>query len=518
MIKKAPKTAQKRYLGGMKKIILNEVPNKIRQLEIFTPQTGYSVSALQFITSDLGRLWQKIPFEQLAEAVCRRLMKQVIHVPRWGYLDIRGGIAIEVLKRYQNGLSDEKVIENLNLCSAHRWFCFMNLPMRERIADKDLLVRWRQFLGGHLDTEALNRVLLQAWQGEIAHKHVRMSDATVYEVKIAYPQSVVLLYDACNWVYKQYSQLSASLGLGKQKSAYRKFKEQHKRQTNWSKTRKKTHKKTHKKTQGRKRELLYWLKKGLDLLKDIWVIYKAQVVEGLQRKIPPRHEKRYQTIKKLYEQQQTHFTAVQAQAESKIPDRIVSLNQPHIRPIVRGKTNKPVEFGPKVNILRIGCVSLIEHSSFNAFHEGNRMSECCIKYTHITGKCQQFAGDAIYATNANRRFASQNNIQTSFIQKGKKKNDPLLQKQEKTLKKELKKELGKVRSTHLEGSFGNQKQHYAANKITAKTPETQNFALFAALLTANAMALVNQNNKKEAENRKKQNTQNKKAKPQARAA
>ena len=488
MLKKAPKTAINRYLGGMKKIILSELPNKIRQLEIFTPQTGYSVESLRFITSDLGRLWQKIPFDQLAEDVSRRLMKQGIHVPSWGYLDIRGGIAIEVLKRYQNGLSDKKVIENLNLCSAHRLFCFMKLPMTEQILDKDLLVRWRQFLGTHLDTEALNRVLLQAWQGEIEHLHVRMSDATVYEVKIAYPQSVVLLYEACNWVYKQYSHLSVSLGLGKQKRAYRKFREQHKRQTNWSKTRKKTHKKT----QGRKRELLYWLKKGLDLLKDIWVIYKVQVAEGLQMKIPPRHEKHYQTIKTLYQQQQTHFTTVQAQAESKIPDRIVSLNQPHIRPIVRGKTNKPVEFGPKVNILRIGCISLIEYSSFNAFHEGNRMTECCTKYTHITGKCQQFAADAIYATNANRRFATQNNIQTSFKHKGKMKNDPILKKQEMALKQEL----SKVRSTHLEGSFGNQKQHYAANKITAKTPQTQNFALFAALLTANAMALVKQDNKK----------------------
>lgn len=494
----------------MKKIIKSEIPNKIRQIEMFSRETGYSLESLRFINSDLGHLWQKIPFEALSEAMKGRLMKQGIHVPSWGYMDIRGGIALEVLKRYYNGLSDKKVIETLNLCPAHRLFCFMKLPMTERIVDKDLLVRWRQFLGRHLDTESLNRVLLEAWAGEISHKHVRMSDATVYEVKIAYPQSVVLLYEACLWVYQHYSHLSVSLGLGKQKRRYQKFEEQHKRQTNWSKTRKKTHKKT----QGRKRELLYWLKKGLDLLKDIWLIYQAQVADGLQTKIPPRHEKRYQTIKKLYEQQHTHFTAVEGGAESKIPDRIVSLNQPHIRPIVRGKTNKPVEFGPKVNILRIGCVSLIEYSSFNAFHEGNRMAECCTKYTYITGKCQQFAADAIYATNANRRFATQNDIQTSFKHKGKKKNDPLFQKQEATLKKEL----GKVRSTHLEGSFGNQKQHYAAHKITSKTPETQNFALFAALLTASAMALVNQDKRKEYEKQKKQNTQNQKPKPQARAA
>lgn len=30
-------------------------------------------------------------------------------------------------------------------------------------------------------------------------------------------------------------------------------------------------------------------------------------------------------------------------------DRIVSINQPHIRPIVRGKAGKPVEFGAKIS-------------------------------------------------------------------------------------------------------------------------------------------------------------------------
>jgi hypothetical protein len=38
--------------------------------------------------------------------------------------------------------------------------------------------------------------------------------------------------------------------------------------------------------------------------------------------------------------------------ESKrIDDRIVSITQPHIRPIVRGKAGKPVEFGAKLS----GC-------------------------------------------------------------------------------------------------------------------------------------------------------------------
>ena len=33
--------------------------------------------------------------------------------------------------------------------------------------------------------------------------------------------------------------------------------------------------------------------------------------------------------------------------EQRIDDRIVSINQPHVRPIVRGKAGKNTEFGAK---------------------------------------------------------------------------------------------------------------------------------------------------------------------------
>jgi hypothetical protein len=35
--------------------------------------------------------------------------------------------------------------------------------------------------------------------------------------------------------------------------------------------------------------------------------------------------------------------------QHRIDDRIVSIAQPHVRPIVRGKTGTPVEFGAKIN-------------------------------------------------------------------------------------------------------------------------------------------------------------------------
>jgi hypothetical protein len=42
--------------------------------------------------------------------------------------------------------------------------------------------------------------------------------------------------------------------------------------------------------------------------------------------------------------------------------------------------------------------------------------------------------------------------------------------------------LGKVRSTVLEGSFGNEKNHYQMNKIKAKTKDNEKAWIFFSLL------------------------------------
>lgn len=52
------------------------------------------------------------------------------------------------------------------------------------------------------------------------------------------------------------------------------------------------------------------------------------------------------TIYKVYEQQEYMY---QNRVHS-VPERIVSLSQPWVRPIVRGKVKAPVEFGAKLEV------------------------------------------------------------------------------------------------------------------------------------------------------------------------
>jgi len=71
-------------------------------------------------------------------------------------------------------------------------------------------------------------------------------------------------------------------------------------------------------------------------------------------------------LKKVYEQQLYMFE----NNTHGVPDRIVSISQPYIRPIVIGKAKSPVEFGAKLDLaVDENGMSRIEKLSFNAYNE-----------------------------------------------------------------------------------------------------------------------------------------------------
>jgi len=55
---------------------------------------------------------------------------------------------------------------------------------------------------------------------------------------------------------------------------------------------------------------------------------------------------RLAVIRIVFEQQKTMYK----EKKNSIPNRIVSLSQPYIRPIVRGKAKAPAKFGAKIDM------------------------------------------------------------------------------------------------------------------------------------------------------------------------
>ena len=168
----------------------------------------------------------------------------------------------------------------------------------------------------------------------------------------------------------------------------------------------------------------------------------------------------------------------------KVSDRIVSIDRHYVRPIVRGKETKSVEFGAKVNNIQIDGISFIEHLSFKAFNEGIRLKDCIRmqqKLMNVRVRC--VAADSIYANNANRKFCTKYGISTSFVRKGRAAKDE-------PLRKVLRSELSKERATRLEGSFGTQKQHYSLARIKVRNRKTEILWIFFGIHTANAVLMI----------------------------
>ena len=56
-----------------------------------------------------------------------------------------------------------------------------------------------------------------------------------------------------------------------------------------------------------------------------------------------------------------------------VAHRIVSIHQPHVRPIARGKATANVEFGAKVMIIKIDGYAFLENLSWEVLNEGTRL-------------------------------------------------------------------------------------------------------------------------------------------------
>ena len=175
------------------------------------------------------------------------------------------------------------------------------------------------------------------------------------------------------------------------------------------------------------------------------------------------------TITKVYRQQKNHFKS--GDSRESIPNRIVSVSKSYVRPIVRGKETKSVEFGAKCNNILIDGISFIEKLSFNAFNEGTRLKHCVSLSEKLTGvPVKKIGGDQGYSVNDNRTFCKENKIETSFTQKGRPdKNE---------VKNATKRELARIRATAMEGSFGTQKEHYGLRKIAARIKSTEIMRIF----------------------------------------
>ena len=162
----------------------------------------------------------------------------------------------------------------------------------------------------------------------------------------------------------------------------------------------------------------------------------------------------------------------------------MSVSKPYVRPIVRGKESRNVEFGAKCNNIQVDGLSFIEKLSFNAFNEGTRLPHCITLHKRLFGvDVKKIGGDTSYAGTGNRDLCKEKEIETSFVKRGR----PSHEKKEKDF---VRQELARVRATAMEGAFGTQKEHYGLRRVKARKKDTEILYIFFGIHTANVVLLA----------------------------
>jgi hypothetical protein len=179
----------------------------------------------------------------------------------------------------------------------------------------------------------------------------------------------------------------------------------------------------------------------------------------------------------LLEQQETMYKKKTHQVE----DRIVSIHQPHVRPIVRGKAKAKTEFVAKINISLLDGYARVDHFDWDAFNEGQDLQSQVERFRKLTGKYPELVQvDKIYLTRENRRFFKEKGIRYT--------GEPLGRKPVKEIKSRYQKRKERreaAERNQVEGKFGQGKRGYGLNDIRARLATTSNSWIGAIIFVMN---------------------------------
>lgn len=430
----------------------------------------YDLYRSTFEKSELGRIKKLLPLHEMAENFGLVSKSMGPKLGRRSYFTPEGKVSLMFLKMY-TGLSCPKLMEQLNGNIHYQMFCDAIIDPTRPLTNYKLLDDIILELSNKLKIQQQQDILAQMWKPYMQNLDTMYTDATCYESEMRYPTDPKLLWEGIEKSYETMCELSKRLGIHRPRTKYL---DVQKANLVYRKQRKRSKSQTRKMT----RRLLDLLGK---ILKGIRRMERETDEAG--KLLTVREKGDLDIITKMYRQQKKHFQS--KDCRESIPDRIVSISKPYVRPIVRGKEVKNVEFGAKVNNILVDGISFIEKLSFNAFSEGTRLVHCLKMHKRLFGvEAKKIGGDTGYAGTENRDYCKANGIQTSFVKRGR----PFSE--DKKEKDKVRQELARVRATAMEGSFGTQKEHYDLKRVKARTKLTEILYIFFGIHTANVVQLA----------------------------
>ena len=212
-----------------------------------------------------------------------------------------------------------------------------------------------------------------------------------------------------------------------------------------------------------------------------YVARDLRIIDDLESKgasieeLPEQLIRKLWTIRKLYLQQKEMYENKTRRCDN----RIVSISQPHVRPIVRGKEHVPVEFGAKVAIGLVGGYAFITDISWENTAEGGLLKKAAEDYkTRFGFYPGNIIGDGVYPNRENRRWCKERNIRLS---------GPALGRKNEEIKREEKRQQYQdaCERNSVEGSFGTTKRKLGLDLVMTKLPDTSQTTIAMGFFVAN---------------------------------
>jgi transposase, IS5 family len=191
-----------------------------------------------------------------------------------------------------------------------------------------------------------------------------------------------------------------------------------------------------------------------------------------------RDYKNFLVIKELFRQQEyMHDNKI-----NQIENRIVSISQPHVRPIVRGKAGAAVEFGAKISVSLVNGYVFLDRLDWEAYNESADLIGQVETYKKRFG-CfpESVHADKIYRNRKNLEFCKEKGIRISGPALGRPKS--LEGKEGARLKRQARQD-EKARVA-IEGKFGQGKRRFSLDCIMSKLSETSESEIATIMLVMN---------------------------------
>lgn len=412
------------------------------------------------------KLSQAVPWDEFASAYMS-MMDSSQGRPAVSPRIVLGAMIIKHLEK----LDDRGVILAIQENIYMQYFVGLKEFTVDPVFDPSLFVQIRKRVGRKV-FDSLNADLIRTVKGEKDQRHNKknkkddgeeprnkgklQADATVADQDITYPTDNGILNESrkkCEKIIDELYELNGKKGV-KPRTYRRKMD-----QAYLAYSKKKTKSKgTHRKMT---RKLLECVNRNIKHINRMLDEFEKR---GDRFPLTHAQQRLFWIIRTSFDQQKYMYDT----DTHSCPDRIVSIYQPHVRPIPRGKLKSQVEFGPKLGVSLDDGFARIDTLSWDAYHEAGDLIKQVESYKELHGHYPELVQvDKIYATRKNRKWLKERGIRITA--------PPLGRKPEKTKQTQYQKRKQRQEAAernHIEGKFGQGKNGYNLNQIRARLKDT----------------------------------------------